>query len=116
MTMEVRCPRCGQVAERRRGCQHLRWVPERGGPVEFAQHVVKTSPYTGRRGFSPGDIPSVWWESHHDWLLERILARLDVIDGYCFADPADLDHLCLDIWHLFAPETERAGLPRGARP
>ncbi|MCH7718188.1 MAG: hypothetical protein IIB21_01850 [Chloroflexi bacterium] len=39
--------------------------------------------------------------------MERILLRLDVVDGYCFGDPADLDLLCLDVWHRFAPEPKR---------
>lgn len=58
---------------------------------------------------TPADIPSGWWESQHDWLLERILARLAVADGYCFGEPVDLDRLCMDIWHRYAPEPERAG-------
>jgi len=36
--------------------------------------------------------------------VERIVTRLDVIGGYCFADPAEFDRLCLDIWHRFESE------------
>ena len=107
MNDDVRCPRCGQGAEREAGCRHLRWTPDRGGPVEITKYVLETSPYTEGRGFHAGSIPSAWWEQRRDWLLERVLTRLDVVDGYCFGDPVDLDLLSLDVWHLFAPEPDR---------
>ena len=107
MSVDVRCPRCGQGVEGKAGCRHLRWTPDRGGPVEFTKYVLETSPYTEGRGFHAGSIPSTWWEPRLDWLLERILIRLDVVDDYCFGDPVDLDLLCLDVWHRFAPEPER---------
>jgi len=112
MNDEVRCPRCGGAANDGVGCRHLRWKPERGGPVEFAKFVVVTSPYTSGRGFVAASIPETWWESEYDWLLERILTRLDVINGHCFGDPIDLDRLCIDIWHEFAPDPERVIEPR----
>jgi hypothetical protein len=96
-------------------CVHLRWTPDRGGPIDFAKFVVQTSPYTERRRQQPGRIPQAWWEQHYDWLLDRIHVRLDVADGYCFGDAADLDGLCMDIWHEFAPEPERS-LPRASVP
>ncbi len=51
----------------------------------------------------------MWWESQYDWLLKRIVTRLDVIEGHCFGSPAELDRLCLDIWQRFSPEPERVG-------
>ncbi len=112
MIVDVRCPRCGQDAEEGSGCRHLRWAPERGGPIEFAKSVLVSSPCTKGSGFEAASIRREWWESHHEWLLERIMARLDVADGYCFGDPVEIDRLCLDIWHRFAPEPERAAPPR----
>ncbi len=112
MSIDVRCPRCGEVVEGDDGCRHLRWVPRRGGPIDFAKRVVETSPYTAGRGFIASRLPEEWWESQHDWLLDRIVTRLDVVDGYCFGDPAELDRLCLDIWERFAPQPEPAGPPR----
>jgi hypothetical protein len=45
-------------------------------------------------------------------LLERIPARLCVADGYVFGDWSDLDMLCMDVWHRFAPEPSRTGIDR----
>ena len=111
MNADVRCPRCGQGVNEG-GCRHLRWIPKRGGPADFARYVISTSPYTEGRGFQPKSIPSTWWESEEEWLFERILSRLDVLEGYCFGDPVDLDRLCLDIWHRFAPDPERVISPQ----
>ncbi len=112
MSIEVRCPRCGQAVSEASGCRHLRWEPKRGGPVAFAQSVIRSSPTTSGGGHRPSSISSAWLESQQDWLLERISTRLDVIDGYCFGEPAEADLLCLDIWRRFAPEPERASIPR----
>lgn len=112
MNADVRCPRCRQAVQEGGGCRHLRWVPKLGGPIDFAKFAVRSSPSTERRGFSASSIPAGWWEAHHDWLLERITVRLDVVDGYCFGEPVDMDRLCLDIWHEFAPEPEPTGPPR----
>ena len=107
MNNAVTCPRCQLGVEGTAGCQHLRWTPDRGSPVEFAKHIVQSSPYTKGRGFRPDSIPPSWWETKQDWLLDRILARLDVAGGYCFGDIADIDGLCMDIWHEIAPDADR---------
>ncbi len=109
MTSGVRCPRCGQAAEKRGGCLHLRWVPGRGDPIDFAKSVIASRPFAEDSGFKVGSIPQEWWESEFEWLMDRLETRLDVIDGYCFGEAVDLDRLRLDIWHRFAPQPERAG-------
>ena len=106
MTSNVRCPRCGMAADGWTGCQHLRWAPQRGGPLEFAKAVLAARPITQGSGLRASTIPQEWWESQYDWLLDRITVRLDVVDGYCFGDPVELDRLRLDIWHQFAPQPE----------
>ncbi len=111
MNIEVRCPQCGEPAGAKGGCVHLRWRPGQGGPDVLARHVVVVSPYTKGRGFSAKSIPAAFWEAEQDWVLDRIFARLQVIEGYCFGDPADIDGLCRDIWHRVAPQPER-GVPR----
>jgi hypothetical protein len=93
------------------GCRHLRWAAEQGGPLDFVRHVLETSPYTEGRGLSASSIPDSWLEAHFDWVLQRIEARVDVEDGYCYSELVDLDLLCMDIWHAFAPEPARAAPP-----
>lgn len=110
MNDAIRCPRCAQSVREVERCRHLRWAPEQGDPLAFAKFAVKTSPCTAARGARPTSISLAWWESQYDWLLERIVTRLDVIGGYCFADPAALDRLCLDIWHRFESEPEHVRL------
>lgn len=95
-------------------CRRLYWTPQRGGPLDFAKFAIETSPYTKRRGFSVKRIFPTWWESQQDWLLERILRHPDVVHGYCFGEPVDLDRLCMDIWHRHSPEPERPGPERVA--
>ncbi len=107
MSKPINCPQCGLGVEGTAGCPHLRWTPNRGSPIELAKHVLQSSPYTKGRGFSADSIPESWWEPQQDWLLERIFARLDVVGGFCFGDLVDLDRLCMDIWHAFAPDPER---------
>ncbi len=111
MNQEIRCPRCGEGTSDA-SCHHLRWTPRQGGPVDFAQSVIRSSPTTKLGGHRPNAISSTWLESQHDWLLERISIRLDAIDGYCFGEPGEEDLLCLDIWRRFSPEPERAAIPR----
>lgn len=112
MSPEIRCPRCEQAVSEAAGCRHLRWAPSRGGPVAFAESVIRSSPTTTGGGYLPSSISSAWLEAEQDWLLERISRRLDVIDGYCFGEPGEADLLCLDIWRRFAPEPDRASIPR----
>ncbi len=104
MTGEVKCPRCGQPASERPPCRHLRWFPQRGGPIEFARSIVADR---STQRLVPTNIPRDWWESQYDWLLERITTRIDVIDGYCFALPGELDLLRLDIKHRYTPGPDR---------
>lgn len=109
MSTGVRCPRCGLSVSGQAGCQHLCWTPNRGGLVEFAKSVLYSSPVTKRRGSRPGEIPPAWWQEHRDWLLGQVAFRLDALEGYCFGDLSEIDRLCMDIWHRFAPEPARAG-------
>lgn len=109
MTSGVCCPQCGQAAQERGGCRHLRWVPRRGNPIDFAKSVVASRPFAEDKSFTVSSIPQEWWEAQFDWLMDCIEMRFDVIDGYCFGDAVDLDLLRLDIWHRFAPQPERAG-------
>lgn len=111
MTSDVRCPRCGMGVDQGTGCRHLRWVPGRGNPIDFAKSVLAARPITEGDGLTAGAIGQEWWESQYDWLLDRIMVRLDVVDGYCFGDPVDLDRLRLDIWHRFAPQADRGAVP-----
>lgn len=104
MNSDTRCPRCNHPAAEEPACRHLRWRPERGGPVEFARSIVADRAASGSPSAS---IPQGWLESQYDWLLHQITVRIDVVDGYCFADPGELDRLWLDIMHRFAPEPAR---------
>ncbi len=108
----VSCTRCGREIVDKIGCRHLRWTPERGGPIDFARYVVHTSPYTQARGLKSMTIPQRWWEVHFDWLLERIEAHMDVHEGFVFGETSDLDLLCMDLWHKIAPEPTRAAIDR----
>jgi hypothetical protein len=92
----VTCPKCQQAVKANRGCRHLRWTPARGGPIEFAKSLLAAKP---REGVSAARILAAWWEAEFDWLLDRILARVEVIDGYCFAEQDAVDRLCIDIWN-----------------
>lgn len=112
MTNGVCCPICGQAAQERGGCRHLRWTPRRGDPIDFAKSVVAANPGTDGSGFNPSSITQEWWESQFDWLMDRITARIEVLDGYCFGDPVDLDRLRLDIRHRFAPQPDRLDPPK----
>jgi hypothetical protein len=105
------CPRCGQQIFFQVGCRHLLWAAEQGGPLEFIRHVLEASPYTEGRGLEASAIPDSWLEERYDWLLERIDARVHIEDGYCFGELVDLDLLCMDVWHAFAPEPVRTGPP-----
>ena len=104
MNGDVHCPRCNQSVAQKPSCQHLRWRPEQGGPIDFALSLLKEKPVPG---ISLGRVPEGWWESQFDWLFDRITARLDVIDGHCFADSGQLDRLWLDLKHKLAPESVR---------
>ena len=104
MNDDIRCPRCAQPAAQKPACNHLRWRPERGGPIDFAKSILREKPVPGMRASS---IPVGWWESQHEWLLDRITTRIEVIDGYCFADSGEMDRLWLDLKHKLAPEPER---------
>ena len=99
MNSDIQCPRCGQPAAERRACRHLRWRPQHGGPIDFAKSLV-ADPDAPR--LVSAEVPDAWWESQYDWLFERITARTDVVQGYCFADPGELDSLRLDIKHRLA--------------
>jgi hypothetical protein len=87
-------------------------MPRRGDPIDFAKSVVAANPYTDGSGLNAGSIPQEWWESQFDWLMDRITIRLDVVDGYCFGEPVDLDRLRLDIRHRFAPQPDRPDPPK----
>ncbi len=112
MSIEVSCPRCGREVRKTGDCPHVRWAPERGGPIEFARRVLEGSPYTQRRGLKPSSVSAKLWETEHDWLLSLIMTRLDVVEGFCFGEPSELDLLCMDIWHRFAPEADRVAIQR----
>jgi len=77
-------------------------MPVRGGPIEFAKSVLAATP---REGLRVSSIPAEWWEAEFNWLLDRIMARLDVVDGYCFGDQDEVDRLCMDIWHRLTTDS-----------
>jgi hypothetical protein len=113
MDERIACPHCGhEIVDRMAGCRHLRWTPDRGGPIDFAMYVVFNSPYTSGRGLRAIDIPTKWWEEQYEWLLDRVSTRLSVVDGYVFGEMVDIDLFCMDIWHRFAPEPARVGIDR----
>jgi hypothetical protein len=108
----VRCPICGAANRAMQYCRHVRWTFDQGGPVEFARFAVETSAYRHPRGYKSCDIPGAWWREHDEWLLEHVLNRFAVVDGYVFGELADLDLLTLDIWRAFLPEPERRPIAR----
>lgn len=114
-TVEVRCPICGMLfrlaAEHAR---HIRWTFDQGSPIAFAQFALETSPYLRGIGAQPRTIPDAWWESHGDWVVDRVLLHFDARDGYVFGDVAQLDRLARDIWKEFVEPAETVDDPPSA--
>ena len=46
----IRCPYCQREASSSGGCEHQRWSPQQGGPVDFARFVMATRPRTSGSG------------------------------------------------------------------
>jgi hypothetical protein len=111
-TGAVACPICAAANGAGAYCRHVRWTFDQGGPVDFARFAVETSAYRHPRGYKSCDIPSAWWRAQEDWILDRVLFRFAVSDGYVFGELAELDLLTLDIWRNFLPEPQRATIAR----
>ncbi len=112
VTTVVPCPICGAANSAGAYCRHVRWTFDQGGPVDFARFAVETSAYRHPRGYKSCDIPSTWWGAQEEWILDRVLLRFAVKDGYVFGELAELDLLTLDLWRNFLPEPGRAQITR----
>jgi len=110
--LAVQCPVCGRENIPGALCRHVRWTFDQGDPLDFARFALETSPYTDARKLRVRDIDREWWASHGEWIVEQVMWRFDARDGYVFGELADLDLLARDIWKAFAPEPDRAPLPR----
>jgi hypothetical protein len=108
----VRCPVCAEPNSSSRMCKHVRWTFDQGGPIEFAQFALETSPYVRARGHKASEISSQWYELHGDWIVEQVLLHFDASDGFVFGELAHLDLLARDIWKQFQPEIERPVMHR----
>lgn len=108
----VRCPICSGPNRPGAYCRHVRWTFDQGGPVDFARFAVETSAYRHPRGYKSCDIRSAWWREQEEWILDRVLFRFAVSDGYVFGELAELDLLTLDVWRNFLPDPERAAIHR----
>jgi hypothetical protein len=93
-------------------CKHVRWTFDQGGPIEFAQFALETSPYVRARGHKASEISAQWYELHGDWIVEQVLLHFDASDGFVFGELAHLDLLARDIWKQFQPEIERPVMHR----
>ena len=100
----VRCRMCGRDNAPMQYCRHVRWTFDQGDPLEFTRFALETSPYTERRGFEVAHIPPAWWHENGGWVVEQVLLRFDVEDGYVFGDMGNLDLLARDVWNAFDPD------------
>ena len=111
-TTTVRCPVCAESNEPGRHCRHVRWTFDQGGPIEFAQFAMETSPYIRARGHKPSAIGAEWLEAHAEWIIDRVLTHFEASDGYVFGELVHLDLLAREIWKEFRPENERPQMQR----
>ena len=100
----VRCRICGRDNLPMQYCRHVRWTFDQGDPIDFTRFALETSPYTHGRGFDVKEIPSSWWAMNGEWIVEEVMLRFDVGDGYVFGELVDLDNLARDVWKAFRPE------------
>ncbi len=108
----IRCPFCGAAITLQSRCRHVRWTFDQGGPLEFAQFALETSPYIAARGYSLLDTSRLWWERRAEWIVDLVLMHFDATEGYVFGELAQLDVLARDIWKEFAPDQARPAIPR----
>jgi hypothetical protein len=108
----VPCPICGTPNKTGITCPHQRWTFNRGGPLDFARFALETSPYIRNGGHDARQITTAWLEAHGDWIVDRVLSRLQAIDGYVFGELNDIDHIARDIWKAFSPDPNRPALQR----
>ncbi len=101
----VRCRICGRDNLPMQYCRHVRWTFDQGDPIDFTRFALETSPYTHRRGFKSNEIPANWWAMNGEWIVDEVLLRFDVNEGYVFGEIVDLDNLARDVWKAFRPDT-----------
>ena len=104
----VRCPICAQPNAPMQYCRHVRWTFDQGGPIDFAQFALESSPYTKARGFSLRSVPRSWWDDNVEWVVDQVMVHFDAVDGYVFGENADLDLLARDVWKAIHPDAARA--------
>lgn len=108
----ARCPICGHAAQSEWLCKHVRWTFDQGDPMDFARHVVKSSPYTAGCGLRPSDVNPAWWSANGERVFDLITLHFEAAGGYVFGDLKDVDLLARDIWRMHTPEQERQPLVR----
>lgn len=108
----VRCPVCAAPNEPGKLCRHVRWTFDQGGPIEFAQFAMETSPYIRARGHRASEIDGQWLEAHGEWIVDRVVTHFEASQGYVFGELVHLDLLAREIWKEFRPEHERPQMQR----
>jgi hypothetical protein len=103
----IRCAVCGVDVVASRHVRHVRWSIRQGDPLAFARSALERSPYTEGAGRSVRDIPRPWWDTHADWIVERVTDRFVAEGDYVFGEVVALDELAREIW-LHFDETRAA--------